>query len=275
MKFAFEQLDLVNHDLKISLHTTAVSHNYVPSHWHKALEIIYLLSGSLEVTINGHTSFLEAGQGILVNSRVVHSNLNRYGNKAIVLLIPEDFILNFADTEDTILFPDFSESSYKKELINILLKMKELQESSNHKFQFTFYALVLQFLDLLSKEASLIPANQNPIPGNQQEALLQNIISYTKEHYTEPISLKEISDIAHLHPQYFCRFFKRAMGQTFTEYLNELRLAAIYLDIISSTETIHAIRQKHGFSNYKIFRRMFHEKFQCTPTELRNIYLTT
>ena len=29
------------------------------------------------------------------------------------------------------------------------------------------------------------------------------------------------------------------------------------------------IAEKHGFTNYKLFNRMFHEIYGCTPREIR------
>jgi AraC-like DNA-binding protein len=32
---------------------------------------------------------------------------------------------------------------------------------------------------------------------------------------------------------------------------------------------VHVILERHGFTNYKLFRRMFQEHFGCTPTKVR------
>ena len=93
---------------------------------------------------------------------------------------------------------------------------------------------------------------------------------HDKEHYNERISLKKIAGIAAFEPKYFCRFFKKHMGVTFLEYQNELRLSRIYEDIIHTDGKISDILEKHGFTNYKLFRRMFDARFHMTPTQLRN-----
>ena len=68
---------------------------------------------------------------------------------------------------------------------------------------------------------------------------------------------------------YFSRLFKKCMGITFLEYQNELRLSYIYQDILSTDDSIKDILERHGFTNYKLFRRMFFEHFEMTPTEVR------
>ena len=62
------------------------------------------------------------------------------------------------------------------------------------------------------------------------------------------------------------------MGITFLEYQNELRLSYIYQDIISTDDSIKDILERHGFTNYKLFRRTFFEHFEATPTEIRKMH---
>ena len=69
--------------------------------------------------------------------------------------------------------------------------------------------------------------------------------------------------------KYFCRFFKKHMGLTFLEYQNEIRLSRIYKDILTTDLKIADILEKHGFTNYKLFRKMFQYHFHATPTEIR------
>lgn len=63
--------------------------------------------------------------------------------------------------------------------------------------------------------------------------------------------------------------FKKKMGVTFLEYQNEYRLSFIYKDLINTKAPVHVILERHGFTNYKLFRRMFQEHFGCTPTKVR------
>ena len=72
-----------------------------------------------------------------------------------------------------------------------------------------------------------------------------------------------------MQPGYFCRFFKKCMGVTFLEYQNELRLSYIYRDLITTEDSVRDILERHGFTNYKLFRRMFEEHFKDTPSGIR------
>lgn len=120
---------------------------------------------------------------------------------------------------------------------------------------------------------SIRVVHSNQSRRNKDRARLDTILDYIAQNYRH-ISIEEIAGIAYLQPGYFCRFFKKCMGITFLEYQNELRLSFIYQDIISTDDSIKDILERHGFTNYKLFRRMFFEHFKASPTEVRKTHDT-
>ena len=113
----------------------------------------------------------------------------------------------------------------------------------------------------------LSDADQTKLSKNRER--IKPVLNYINENYNKSISLEEISDVAMFEPKYFCRFFKKNMGTTFLEYQNEIRLSRIYHDIISTDDKISEILERHGFTNYKLFRKMFYSHFSATPMEIR------
>ena len=116
---------------------------------------------------------------------------------------------------------------------------------------------------------SIRVVHSNQSQHNKDRARLDTILDYIAQNYRRHVSIEEIAGIAYLQPGYFCRFFKKCMGITFLEYQNELRLSFIYLDIISTDDSIKDILERHGFTNYKLFNKMFQETYGCKPRELR------
>lgn len=62
------------------------------------------------------------------------------------------------------------------------------------------------------------------------------------------------------------------MGVSYLQYLNEIRMSHIYKDLISTDLALKDILEMHGFTNYKLFRRLFNEEFHTTPGEYRKVY---
>ena len=98
---------------------------------------------------------------------------------------------------------------------------------------------------------------------------LSAVIAYTEAHYRENIALSDAAATLHMHPNSFCRFFKENTGVTYLNYLNEYRLSKVYEDLVTTDVALHEILEKHGFTNYKLFRHMFAERFHTTPGRMR------
>ena len=100
-------------------------------------------------------------------------------------------------------------------------------------------------------------------------SLLEPVIEYTKQNYHLQISIPEISNIASLQPEYFCRFFKQHMGITFLQYLNEVRISHAGR-LLSSTElSVAEVMHQIGFTNQTVFNRMYKELYGMTPRQSR------
>lgn len=55
------------------------------------------------------------------------------------------------------------------------------------------------------------------------------------------------------------------MGVTYFQYLNEIRLSHIYRDLTSTDLPLKVLLEKHGFTNYKLFRKCFMSSLQPLP----------
>ena len=97
----------------------------------------------------------------------------------------------------------------------------------------------------------------------------KELLDFVEINYRERISLKDAASFVALNPEYFCRTFKKFTGFTFMEYVNMVRLAHIHKDILDTNDSITAIQERHGFTNNKVFSRMFKESYGCTPSKLR------
>lgn len=251
------------------------SGSYHPNHWHDAIEIIYMVKGEVDVTVDSVKHHLYQGQCILINSCVIHSTKCISANTGIVFQIPMDFIkLYIPDIEQLqFILDDTNQNPVYQTKLDMfkktLLQMQITNDIRPKGYVLRFNSLLFEILFQLYHNFSvkIVQANLN----HKEKALnrLNAVLSYTAKHYNKPISIDEISKIAFLESGYFCRFFKQHMGITFLEYQNELRLSHIYQDLITTTDTLQHILERHGFTNYKLFRRMFFEHFQSTPSQIR------
>lgn len=248
---------------------------YTPNHWHRAIEIIYMLEGRFFRYMEDETYELTVGKCMIVNSNVIHSDKTLEYSRYILLQIPIDFIEKFIPEIEQLRFEIPLRSSEIKKLAvidnlkELLWQMKILNDKQEKGFLLKFNSLLFEVLFLLYNNFSEKAYTSKIEIGKKDFERLDKVLKYIKQNYKRPIALAEIAKVAIFSPDYFCRFFKKHMGMSFLEYQNELRLSYIYQDIINTKEPIYKILEKHGFTNYKIFRRMFYEHFETTPLNAR------
>ena len=103
---------------------------------------------------------------------------------------------------------------------------------------------------------------------------LKELLNYIDSHYAGPMSIKDASSRLGVTDQYFCRFFKRVTGMSFTEYLNDLRLRRAAKEIELSSRAISDIAYEHGFENAGYFFKSFKSKYGITPLKYRKRFRT-
>ncbi|MDO4175603.1 MAG: AraC family transcriptional regulator [Eubacteriales bacterium] len=249
--------------------------SYVPPHWHDAVEIVYMQKGTLDYIIEGHTLLLHPGECVLLNANIVHSTKCTAPNTAIVFQIPISFFEAYVPHVHQLLFrldnqnADPVYTTKRNHFKDTLERMQLINDNRPEDHTLLFNSMLFDIMFQLCHNFSVRAFQANLTQRGKDLSRLSAVLKYTEEHYNEPISIAEIAEVAFLQAGYFCRFFKKCMGVTYLEYQNELRLSYIYRDLITTKDPIHQILEKHGFTNYKLFRRMFQEHFHATPSQIR------
>ncbi len=98
-------------------------------------------------------------------------------------------------------------------------------------------------------------------------SLVEHLISYTELHYAEPIALKTIAARFGLSASYLGKLFKERTGNTFSRYLNELRIAKAKALLASGTLRPKEVAKAVGFSETGYFYAVFRKLTGSGPAE--------
>lgn len=248
---------------------------YTPPHWHGAIELLYILNGEGAVTCDGKEYLVQAGQFIVIDSDKIHEMKCAKVSMMLIIHFSRKRMENYV--HDLGQFELFScEEIYEKkdekkyqEICQMLRSLVPLYVREPVGYLLKSQAIAMEILfELLNHFSRKKEKIKN---GKDEETLkrLKEITDYIEQHYKNTITLEEISSSFFLSREYFSRFFKKNMGVAFSRYVNQVRLMHIYYDICNSDEGIMKLAEKHGFRNYKIFNKMFHETYGCTPRQAR------
>jgi YesN/AraC family two-component response regulator len=143
----------------------------------------------------------------------------------------------------------------------------ELMQGDGYKLKIN--SLLYDLLYLLYRDFRIeLPRNEF-LKHTKNLSILSKIMKYSEINHSSDISLDEIAREAGFQTKYFCRFFKNNVGCTYLFYLNQLRIQYIYQDLLNTDTPIYQLLEKHGFTNYKLFRKMFYDRFHTTPRNIR------
>lgn len=106
------------------------------------------------------------------------------------------------------------------------------------------------------KPAAITPGQQDRITA---------LIQYLHEHYSEPFSLSELASQINVSRGECCRFFKKMLHITPSEYLMEYRLAKSMELLHSGHLSVTEIADLVGFSSPSYFIAQFRKKIGKTP----------
>jgi AraC-like DNA-binding protein len=95
------------------------------------------------------------------------------------------------------------------------------------------------------------------------------VCAHLQNHFQEQISLKRVADLVFMSESNFCKFFKKATGTTFSDYLNDLRITEACHLLLSSEDNVSKIAHDCGFESLSYFNRVFLKKKKLTPSVFR------
>lgn len=105
--------------------------------------------------------------------------------------------------------------------------------------------------------------------GNKSLIKLNRIKEYISTHYNEEIYLQKLAEIFNLNSTYICELFKESSNQTYSDYLQEVRINKALTLLESTDEKISAIAAMTGYSDANYFTKAFKKVVGLTPNEYR------
>ena len=272
----YEKLNL-QPDIGFDIRFVTMKHNS-PFHWHRELEILYILNGHATVNMDGERYELKPLDAIVMDYAKIHEVLYALPQTMGIcihvsrqlmrryLSDVEAFGISCAEKrlteEQRPFYTEFCE--YLKELTVLYVDQKQT-------YRLRSTALILNILACLTEHFGVSGVKVSPIAKAGNMERLEQICDYVEHHYAEEITLQEAADELGLNKEYFCRFFKQNTGTSFIRYVNQVRIDHIYQDLLYTDGSIQEIMERHGFFNQKLFYRMFKERYECTPRELKRM----
>ena len=115
--------------------------------------------------------------------------------------------------------------------------------------------------------------SKEQVLGNTDGRTISSITRYLQEHLSEEISLSVLAEEFHLNPQYISQLFKSEIGVGFLTYLTNMRLEKAKKLLVSTALSVAEIAEQCGYSDYRVFAKVFKKTEGITPSQFRRDFL--
>lgn len=95
---------------------------------------------------------------------------------------------------------------------------------------------------------------------------------YVQQNYDKPLRLEDVARVAGLSSAYFSTMFSKTTGQTFSDYVANVKIGKACEFLERSDMNVNEIAQTLGFPDARYFSKLFRKKIGIKPTEYRKIY---
>ncbi len=234
-----------------------------PPMFHSHAEILYVISGSVTVNVDGMQKNLIPNELCIIFPYAVHEYVKAPDAEAIVILFSPDMVQDF----EKILLSQKPQSPFLLETKKFLPEILKILDFSKHE-DITLKNVAKAYLNAVVGEIITNLTLSNTCSTDLDAT--QKVLIYCSEHFSdENISIDTVSKDLYISKSYISKIFSSKLDYNFREYINTLRISKAKKYLANTDMKIIDIMYDCGFKNQSSFNRIFLNDCNLTPTEYR------
>lgn len=233
------------------------------AHWHEHIELHYVISGKMELTLDQKNSFaVEAGNLVVINGNVLHEGHCTSRLEALVIIFNMDDLTRELADKNIVFQEMIREDVYIQKMLN---DFYEEYKQKDIGYCLACKGILLQLISYMSRNyAHAVLTEKESLKHLKKLERLNIVRQYIGKHYAEPISNKELAGLIHLSEDRFNHLFKECMSVSPLQYINEIRLEKA-MHLLKAGVSATEAASMTGFADYNHFGRLFRRKFGVSP----------
>jgi AraC-like DNA-binding protein len=244
-------------------------------HYHPEYELTYIVKGNGYRIVGNSYEYFNDGDLVLLGSNLPHTwsgkSNDDIDSDAVVIQFSNEFIAPFLELNESISIKNMLENAIRGISFeadeSIVSKIIDLSTSNGMD---RIINLISILDDLSKKKTKSIASNTfHNVVSKKNELRINKVCLYIQNNFYNKISLKEVAELVYLTESNFCKFFKKATGKTYSDYLNELRINEACRLLVQTEKSINQISFECGFESLSYFNRVFLSKKEMTPSKYR------
>lgn len=237
-------------------------------HTHSAYEIFFFLEGDAKYIVEEKQYDLAPGDIIIIRKnemhRIFHNSNKKY--RRIVIMVTPEFFRNFGcdQYENAFLSQNTklgnkinAQVVHSSGLYDAVMRLKKYTNGFKNMYTPIANGIMVEMMYLMNQ----ISLFENAESTNK---IIENVINYINNHFTEKITLDMLCDKFFVSKYYLCHIFKESTGLTVHEYVKQKRLT-LATDYVSEGKTLTEAALLSGFTDYSSFYRAYTKEHKQNP----------
>ena len=259
------------------------SRSFVPWHWHRAVELIYMKSGAIEYHTPKGRVILPEGCGALVNSNILHTTFLPQSSVSSVQLlhlfdpallsgapgsrIDRKYIRPITASPALELIPLFADNPLHAPILQELVQSFDLAPDEPGYELMLREKLSCIWLQIFA----LVCGKLRTDAKDELSGRVKQMMAYIHEHYAEPIPVKALAQAAICSERECYRAFRACLHMTPSAYLQSYRLQMACRRLLSGSESLTSIAHSCGFGSSSYMSKVFRRATGLTPMQYRRM----
>ena len=242
--------------------------------WHGYDEICafckfyYLLDGECGLVIDGRAYHAQPGQWFLIPAGTRHSFYHISDNYLTKYWFHFNLECGGTNFFEYLALPDYIDAGLNRELKQRFSQVLDAAGDGTMSGQLRLKAGVLDLVsDYLSRSGV---TEQLAATGDVRN--MERLNQYISQNLSRQLTLQELADVVHFHPNYLIRFFKNKTGMAPMKYIARLKIERAKYLLEHTQKPIGEIVQELGFNDGGHFYKRFRLFCGQSPTEFRRLY---
>lgn len=249
--------------------------NY-PIHWHNAIEIVYVLQGSVDITVDADTFTLNEKELEIINVDESHKFYSSVDNRILVFHMDSDFFEKYYKDVKNVFFytnvnkkHDLEYNELKVYLTKLLCEYVQKHEDFDEFIE----DLLIDLLYHLINNFHYLTYDKEELKDNMEQLeRYHRIAKYIFNNYDSNITLQDIANKEFLSTHYLSHEIKYATGYSFTDLINLTRVEESTKLLLDTEMSISEISDQIGFSHIRYFNKNFKLYYNLTTLQYRKKY---
>ncbi len=251
------------------LTTQRVTNKYL--HWHEDIEILQFIENSGIVFCDGQCIETQAGDVVIIKPNSLHTVCTTADRVSYYCLIVDQSFSNQQKLPlSSLSFQTLVRGDTYIDRIFFEL-VSEMYEKHDYYKQLV-RADVIKLLTHVCRQYQNSSQQPPKRSGNQKDAIVKDIIRYLQHHFTEKISIEQLSHELGFSYSYLCHIFKDVTSLTIVEYIHHLRCNYAMQLLSTMGLSVSEAAERAGFNNVSYFSKIYKRSMGCSPSnEARKI----